>query len=105
MWEKLADYSLNTTHIVGGPKARGFALILGITIEDIGYLTSAIETGILNIAISAVRDNAPYGHMCEVPIPIHGLGSRSERVVAVTTAWELLNACAAPRLVSAYIES
>jgi hypothetical protein len=43
--------------------------------------------------------------VCEVLIPIRGLGSRSERVVMVTTAWELIDACAAPRLVSTYIES
>ena len=33
--EKLSGYSLNTSHEDGGPKARGFELILGITIADI----------------------------------------------------------------------
>jgi len=38
---KLATYSLNVTHKDGGPKARGFEKILGITIEHIDYLEGA----------------------------------------------------------------
>jgi hypothetical protein len=41
--EKLADYSLNRDHKDGGPKARGFELILGITISDLEHLAQAIE--------------------------------------------------------------
>jgi hypothetical protein len=35
---KLATYSLDVDHKDGGPKAKGFKRILGITIKDIGYL-------------------------------------------------------------------
>lgn len=36
--DKLAAYCLDLAHEVGGPKARGFAQILGIGIADIAYL-------------------------------------------------------------------
>ncbi|HEU4393784.1 MAG TPA: hypothetical protein VFR04_09155 [Solirubrobacterales bacterium] len=35
MREKLIGYSLNLAHDEGGPKAQGFARILGIKIADI----------------------------------------------------------------------
>ena len=103
MREKLAGYSLDPDHWKGGPKARGFELILGITRDDIEYLAGTIEAGILDIAISDVRDNSPYGVTCEVLVPVRGLGATSKREIVVTTAWELTGAGAAPRLVNAYI--
>jgi hypothetical protein len=100
---KLTAYSLDPTHESGGPKARGFELILGITIRDIRYLESAIETGVLIAPISGVRLRHPYGVHCEVRVPVRGLGAKSGRVVEVRTAWELTDASAAPRLINAYI--
>jgi mannose-6-phosphate isomerase-like protein (cupin superfamily) len=35
--EKLATYTLDAEHEVAGPKARAFALILGITLKDIDH--------------------------------------------------------------------
>jgi uncharacterized protein DUF6883 len=90
-------------HWKGGPKARGFELILGITLNEIEYLASRIEAGVLDIAISDVRNNSPYGFTCEVLVPVNGFGTHSGRVVVVTTAWELTDARALPRLVNAYI--
>jgi hypothetical protein len=101
---KLTTYSLDTAHKRGGSKARGFELILGITIENVGYLEGAIQTGILMTPISGVRIRPPYGIHCEVKIPVRGLGAKTERVTEVTTVWELANAGAAPRLVNAYIK-
>ncbi len=43
---KLATYSLDVSHKKGGPKARGFERILGITIDAIEYLEGAIYTGV-----------------------------------------------------------
>jgi hypothetical protein len=43
---KLETYSLDVNHKKGGPKARGFERILGITLEDIDYLEGAIYTGV-----------------------------------------------------------
>jgi hypothetical protein len=44
---KLVGYSLNPAHKRGGSKARGFERILGITIEDLGYLEAAVQAGFL----------------------------------------------------------
>ncbi len=43
--EKLSDYSLNVTHEDGGPKARGFERILGITIVASGSRGERNENG------------------------------------------------------------
>lgn len=86
---KLAGYSLNLAHESGGPKARGFELILGITIRDVDYLEGAIQTGALLVAVSAVRDRSPYGFVCEMRVPVRGLGAKSKRMVTVRTAWIL----------------
>lgn len=102
---KLSTYCLDPDHEHGGPKARGFEAILGITIRDLGYLEGAIETGVLIAAISAVRDRSPYGFVCEVRVPVRGLGAKSARTVTVTTAWMLDGPAAAPRLVNALIRS
>ena len=104
MREKLTGYSLDSAHESGGPKARGFELILGITIRDIDYLEGAIQTGVLLAPISGVRVRPPYGVHCEVRVSVRGLGGKSGRVTLVRTAWELTDAGAAPRLVSAYIK-
>lgn len=103
MREKLAGYSLNAAHEDGGPKARGFERILGITIGDAEYLEAAILAGIEHMQIESTRDNAPYGVNCVVDVPVAGVGEKSARVVEVRTIWELTDATARPRLVSAYV--
>ena len=100
---KLTTYSLDAAHESGGPKARGFERILGITVRDVGYLEGAIQTGALLVAVSAVRDRLPYGFVCEVKIPVRGLGAKSGRTAVVTTGWMLDEPGAVPRLVNALI--
>jgi Domain of unknown function (DUF6883) len=102
--EKLALYCLNLEHEIGGPKARGFAQILGIGIADIAYLVQALHTGVREAPVTDVRDNAPYGVLCEVRIRVRGLRDRAERVELVTTSWELRDVDSSPRLVTAYID-
>jgi len=68
--EKLAAYCLNLDHEIGGPKARGFQRILGIGIADLEYLAETLRTGVLAAPITDVRDNAPFGVLCEVRIPV-----------------------------------
>jgi hypothetical protein len=99
---KLATYSLDVNHKDGGPKARGFERILGITIEDIDYLEAMILEGARTVAIRAISDNAPHGINCVVDIPIHGLREKRDRVLTVRTVWEIADANTPPRLVSAY---
>lgn len=99
---KLETYSLDTTHDTGGPKAKGFELILGITIEAIDYLEAQIMARVLDTPVSDIRDNPPYGINCEVVMPIRGIGAHGHRVVKVRTAWEFAEPGDPPRLVSAY---
>lgn len=101
--EKLSAYCLNPDHEIGGPKAQGFQEILGIVLADVEYLADALRAGILHEPIANVRDNAPFGVLCEVRIPVAGLREHHDRVVGVTTSWELRHAEDPPRLVTAYI--
>ena len=101
--EKLLGYSLDTMHERGGPKARGFERILGITAENVEHLEGAILVGIATASIDAVRDNAPHGVNCTIDVPVRGLGDQEDRLVDVRTVWELTDEGAAPRLVSAYV--
>lgn len=102
--EKLVAYSLNLDHEVGGPKAAGFERILGIVRADVEYLVEALRAGVLSAPISDVRDNAPFSVLCEVRVPVAGLREHRDRVVAVTTSWELRHADDRPRMVTAYIK-
>jgi hypothetical protein len=86
----------------GGPKARGFEKILGITLEDIDYLEGAIYTGITLVPVSEVRDNEPWGIKCVVLIPVRGRNEKSGRLVDVITSWEIRDTGALPRLVTAF---
>lgn len=101
---KVSAYCLNLDHEVGGPKARGFLSILGIGLEDAEYLAAELRSGLRVARISDVRDNSPFGILCEVRVPVRGLHERSDRIVAVTTSWELRDADDRPRLVTAYID-
>jgi hypothetical protein len=87
---------------VGGPKARGFGLILGITMADVDYLERALRNGILTAPVGEIRDNAPYGINCMVAVPVQGLREKSKRIVDVRTVWEIAFVEAPPRLVSAF---
>jgi hypothetical protein len=58
--EKLAASCLNLEHEVGGPKARGFAQVLDIGIDDLEHLAEALRAGVIEAPITDVRDNAPY---------------------------------------------
>jgi hypothetical protein len=102
--DKLGAYCLNAGHEIGGPKAEGFRRILGIELADLEYLTEALRSGILMAPITNVRDNAPFGALCEVRIPVAGVGERRDRVATVATSWELRGTEDAPRLVTAYID-
>ncbi len=99
---KLETYALDVAHKDGGPKARGFERILGITIEDIDYLEGAIYTGVVLAPVSEVRDNPPWGIKCTVIIPVRGRAEKTGRIVNVTTVWEIAADGQPPRLVNAY---
>jgi hypothetical protein len=102
--EKLTAYCLNLDHEIGGPKAQAFQRVLGIGLADVEHLTDALRAGIVQEPITDVRDNAPFGVLCEVRVTVGGLREHHDRVVAVTTSWELRHAEDSPRLVTAYID-
>lgn len=76
---KLATYSLDTTHESGGPKARGFERILGITQESITYLEREILIGVRTHPIRSTREIWPFGVACVVEWPIRGVGHQRRR--------------------------
>jgi hypothetical protein len=102
---KLVEYSLDWNHEVGGPKARGFWLILGITMKDADYVVSEICTAIVNTPISSVRDNHPHGVNCVVDFPLRGVGGHQQRLVRLRTIWRLADAESRPRLVGAFLKT
>ncbi len=99
---KLATYSLDLTHKRGGPKARGFEKILGITIDAIDYLEAQILARVLDTPIREIRDNTPYGIKCTIDMPISGIGAKADRTVKIRTVWAFDQPGAPPRLVNAY---
>jgi hypothetical protein len=102
--EKLSAYCLNPDHELGGAKAKGFLQILGIASADVEHLTAELLAGVTEAPITSVRDNAPFGVLCEVRIGVRGLREHHDRVVEVTTSWELRDEGDPPRLVTAYID-
>jgi filamentous hemagglutinin len=98
---KLETYSLNPTHKYGGGKARGFELILGITIDAIDYLEAQILARVLDTPIRDIRDNQPYGANYVVNIQVPGIGAKADRVINVRTVWTFDHPGAPPRLVTA----
>lgn len=102
--EKLRGYALNTEHPVGCHKAKVFRCTLGITLEDIDHLIEELLDGVHVAPIAAVRDNAPHGLLCDVPISVQGIKEAAHNVAITTTVWEYRLPEDAPRLVSAYID-
>lgn len=103
MRDKLVRYSLDPTHVVGGPKARAFERILGITLTDLDYLEAAIREAILTARVSEIRGQTQYGLQCGVRIGIRGLGAKRGRTVTAITAWEFAHPDAPPRMTNAYL--
>ena len=102
--EKLEGYSLNSDHVEGGPKANGFAVILGITADAAPYLEAQIRAAIKTSPVSAIRVNPPHGINCVVEFPIRGIGSRRERVISLRTIWLTVGPGTPPRLITALLK-
>lgn len=102
---KLETYSLDINHRDGGPKAKGFALILGITVDAIVFLEDQIHKGICSYPIIGVAGNHPYGLNCVVEFPICGSGRYSDRVALLRTVWELASPHQPPRMINAFLRT
>jgi hypothetical protein len=77
---KLRAYSLNMQHEIGAHKARVFQRALGIGLDDVEHLVDQLLVGIGDTPISDVRDNAPYGVLCEVVVSVQGIGVAAGRL-------------------------
>jgi hypothetical protein len=100
--EKLRRYSLVLEHKVGGPKAKGFLEMLGISLASIDYLAQEIRVGIAHTPISGVRLDGPEEASCLVQFLIAGPGRYSHRTASIRTAWKVEGPSARPRMVTAY---
>jgi Domain of unknown function (DUF6883) len=101
--KKLAGYSLNLDHPSGGAKAAGFGRVLAITIEDLDYLADSLREGLQDTPVSEVRNRDDGSVLCEVIVPIRGLGGCADRVATVLTSWHIRWEGDPPRLVTAFI--
>lgn len=101
--DKLRAYSLVTDHQDGGPKANGFLVMLGITVDSIDYLERQIRLGIAATPISVVRPGPPGGVHCTVQFQIAGPGRYSHRTASLRTGWELTGPMERPRLTTAFL--
>jgi len=101
--DKIAGYSLKLDHPSGGEKADGFARVLGITAADLDYLAEVLLEGARAIPITAIRDRGEHGVLCQVIVPVRGLGEQVDRTANVLSAWEVRHEDDPPRLVTAYI--
>ncbi len=99
--DKLRDYALNPEHPTGRHKARVFASALGISRDDWRYLRDEIAGKLPTARVSAVRES-PYGFLYDLPMLLEGRNGATEEVI---TAWFVSKHQAAPRLVSAYVNT
>jgi hypothetical protein len=100
---KLSGYSLDVEHPRG--KATAFAQALGLTVDDLEYLTDALLTAVRTRPVSGVRPAGEHGFHCEVIVRVRGLRERAESVANVLTAWQIRWDGDAPRLITAYVTS
>jgi hypothetical protein len=89
-------------HQGGRDKARGFDLLLGITLEAIDYLEAEIRSGVRGAPVSTVRPNPLPGFNCVVELTIQGVGVRSGVSATVRTVWGIAAPDTKPWLVTAF---
>jgi len=97
---KLVDYALNAQDPVGRHKAIVFERALGIEQGDWEYLRDAILDELPRQPISGSRPplRVDERYTWEVLVPIRGLGAQVDRILLVTTGWEMVEGV--PRLIT-----
>lgn len=83
---------------MGGPKARVFASVLGLSSSDWEHLRDELLRTLPNGRVERIDANR-YATTYRVALTIHGLNGRDARVI---TAWRLDDGV--PRLVTAYVD-
>ena len=76
---KLREYVLHPAHPQGGPKARVFAAVLGITRTDWQYLRRQLLTGV-RTAPAQLRATTQWGALYDVAAGVTGPAGRMHRV-------------------------
>lgn len=98
--KKLASYSLNPAHPVGGNKARVFESALGYNSSNADILASKIQQGLMtNPAELGVIDN--FGQRMSVDMPIIGINGET---VTVRTGWMYEAESLVPRMTTLYVK-
>ena len=103
MHHKLETYSLVLDHSRGGPKAYRFAQLLGIALRDVDHLAAEIAAGVLAQPVTRVVFKTDGTVGCGAVVPVRGVRMHENRVMRVTTGWELRYVGDRPRLVTAFI--
>lgn len=103
--EKLTGYCLAPDHPVGTHKARVFRRLLGFEQRDADELAVRLLVAVRGGApIKNVRDNDPFGVLCDVRVSVDGIRERRGCTAFVVTVWELRTPTSPPRLVTAYVD-
>lgn len=97
---KLRDYLLNPVHPQGGPKARVFAAVLGVTRADWQYLRQQLVTGVRS-APAQLRRSTPWGDLYEAAFDVTGHDGRTHQV---RTGWIIRTDDPRPHLITAYVD-
>lgn len=103
--DKLIAYCLAPDHPVGVHKARLFRRLLGFEQRDAAELAARLVAAVRGGApIKNVRDNEPFGVLCDVRVAVDGIRERRGCTAVVVTVWELRTPTSPPRLVTAYVD-
>jgi hypothetical protein len=95
---KLRDYALRADHPVGGPKARVFASVLGLTSSDWEHLHDELHRTLPEGRVARIDVNS-YATTYRVLLRIRGLDRREAQVIS---AWRLSSDV--PHLVTVYVD-
>jgi len=97
---KVRDYLLNPSHPQGGPKARVFAAVLGLTRDDWRYLRDQLRAGAMH-APALHRETTTWGELFEVRMEVQG---HEGRAAVVRTGWIIRSDDHRPHLTTAYVD-
>jgi hypothetical protein len=95
---KIVDYCLSASHDDGQHKARLFASVLGMTIDDADRLLNALRNAAAS-GDAALGKLDQYGQRYTIDFEMNGPSGKA----AIRSAWIIGHAEAVPRLVTCYI--
>lgn len=98
--KKLATYALDSTHPIGGHKARVFESALGYNPTNADVLAARIQEGVLSAPAKVLQTNN-YGQTMAVDMPILGINGETE---IVRTGWMYETDALVPRLTTIFVK-